>query len=74
MTGPGGPGAPSGGGGASSGSGSSGSGDLAQSRGPSVGNERRAPEIDVQRLADKVYRLFLADLSMQQRRSSGRKE
>lgn len=70
MTGPSGPKGPPG-----SGNGSpAGGGELAQSRGPSVGNERRAPEVDVQRLADKVYKLFLADLSMQKRRASGREE
>ncbi|GAA5514962.1 hypothetical protein Dcar01_03726 [Deinococcus carri] len=49
-------------------------GDVARPGGPSVGASRSAPAIDVQVLADKVYRLFLADLSLQRRRANGRKE
>ncbi|EYB69275.1 hypothetical protein DEIPH_ctg009orf0014 [Deinococcus phoenicis] len=46
----------------------------ARSGSPSVGSSHSAPAIDVALLADKVYRLFLADLSLQRRRAGGRKE
>ena len=38
---------------------------------PSVGSNPTQPPVDIQQLADRVYRLFLADLSVQVRRATG---
>lgn len=48
--------------------------DQARASSPSVGSGRSAPATDVQLLAEKVYRLFLADLNAQRRRAARREE
>lgn len=52
-------------------SGGSGVGGGAQAAGPAVASQLPALQVDIQLLAEKVYRLFMEDLRIQQGRSTG---